>query len=113
MLPAKNRLKKTAEFDRVYKGGRFFNVKLLSFKFKENGLDISRFGFVISLKVHKKSTKRNLLKRRMREVIRLNLDKIKPGLDIIITAKPGAAVMEYGEIERDIIFMLKKLGLYV
>lgn len=111
MLPVKNRLKKTAEFNKVYKEGRFFGTKLISFKLKENGLSASRFGFVVSTKVHKKSTKRNLLKRRMREVIRLNLDKIKIGLDIIISTKPGAAEMEYGEIEQNILWALGKMGL--
>lgn len=113
MLPVKYRLKKTTEFDKVYKTGRSFGTKLISFKFRENNLGISRFGFVVSLKVHKKSTKRNLLKRRMREVIRLNLDKIKPGYDVVISAKPGSAGMEYGEIERDILFAMKKVGLFL
>lgn len=111
MLPAKNRLKKSAEFDKVYKGGRFFGIKFLNFKFKENNLAVSRFGFVVSLKVHKKSTKRNLLKRRMREVIRLNLDEIRPGYDVVISAKPGSAGMEYQDVEKNILFALGKIEL--
>lgn len=72
-----------------------------------------RVGFVISVKIHKKSTKRNLLKRRMREVIRLNLDKIRQGIDLVILTKPGSVDLEYVEVERDILFALKKTGLLI
>jgi ribonuclease P protein component len=111
MLSGKNRLKRSVEFDKVYKKGRIFGTKYITFRFLENNLALTRVGFVIGTKIDKRSTVRNLLKRRMREVIRLNLDKIKPGFDIVLLAKPGAAKMEYGEIERDIFFALKKAGL--
>jgi len=47
----------------------------------------------------------------MREIIRLNLDKIKKGVDIVITARPGATGLEYEETEREIVFILKRTGL--
>ena len=111
MLPKENRLQKSKDFDLVYKKGRFFNTKFFGLKYAENGLSQSRIGFVVSTKVHKKATKRNLLKRRMRESVRLNLNKIKPGYDIVITARTGAWALEYGEIEGEILFMLKKTGI--
>lgn len=77
----------------------------------ENNLPHTRVGFVVGTKVSKLSTRRNTLKRRMREVVRLNMEKIKPGFDISIMTKPGAVEMDYGEIERDILFALRKMGL--
>lgn len=111
MLPKENRLQKTRDFDVVFKKGRFFGTKFLSLKYMENGLTATRVGFVVSTKVSKSAVKRNRLKRQMREIFRLNLDKIKPGVDISVIAKPGATELEYGEIERDILFALKKTGL--
>ena len=111
MLPRENRLQKSRDFDFVYKKGRFFNTKFFGLKYVKNGLLQSRIGFVVSTKVHKKATKRNLLKRRMREVVRLNLDNIRPGFDVVITSRTGAWELEYREIERDMLFMLKRIEL--
>src|SRR3989338_10677856 len=107
MLPKENRLQKSKDFDLVYKKGRFFNTKFFGLKYAVNNFPQIRIGFVDNTKVHKKATKRNLLKRRMREIIRLNLDKIKPGFDIVLTARTGAWELEYKTIEENIIFILK------
>ncbi len=113
MLPKENRLTKSRDFDAVYKKGRFFGTKFFGLKYMENGLAATRAGFVVSTKISKSAVKRNRLKRQMREVFRLNLDKIKPGMDISIITKPGAAGMEYNDIERDLLFALKKAGLFL
>ncbi len=45
----------------------------------------SRFAIVVSKKVYKSAVKRNTLRRRIYEVIRLELPHIKPSQDIVIT----------------------------
>ncbi|MFA5133330.1 MAG: ribonuclease P protein component [Patescibacteria group bacterium] len=111
MLPQENRLKKTRDFDLIWKKGQFFGTKFITFKYMKNSLPHTRVGFVVGTKVSKLATRRNKLKRQMREIIRLNLDKIKPGYDISITARPGATQMEYEEVEKNLLFALKKAGL--
>ena len=111
MLPKENRITKNAEFQRIYKKGEFFGTKLIHFKYLRNNLPNTRVGFVIGLKVSKSAVKRNLLKRRMRAIFQLNLDKVKLGYDIAVIVKPGAVEMEYEDIERDMLFALKKMGL--
>lgn len=111
MLPKENRLKLDKDFKRVYKKGEFFATKLIHFKYLKTNLPHTRVGFVVGLKVYKKAYKRNLLKRRMRAVFNLNLDKIKHGFDIVVIAKPGSADMEYGEIEKNIKYFLEKTRL--
>jgi ribonuclease P protein component len=61
---------------------------ILLIKFVKNDLAFSRFGFIVSNKVSKKATKRNLVKRRINEIIRLNFKKIKIGFDIVIIVSP-------------------------
>jgi ribonuclease P protein component len=111
MLPKENRLKKTRDFDMIFKKGLFFGTKFINFKYINNNLPHTRVGFVVGLKVSKRATRRNTLKRRMREVVRLNLGKIKAGFDISIIAKPGAAELDYRINFSFIIFHFSPLNL--
>lgn len=82
-------------------------------KVRENALPHSRFGVVVGLKVHKKAVRRNLVKRRLREILRANLPKIKPGYDVMIMTQPKSVETEYAELETQVLSCLKKLGLLV
>lgn len=80
-------------------------------KVRENALPYSRFGVVVGLKVHKKAVKRNLVKRRLREILRLNLPKIKPGYDVMVMTQPKSVETEYAALETQVLSCLKKVGL--
>ncbi len=98
MLPIQNRLKKKNDFDRVFKKGRSFEGNALSLRLTENDLKVSRFAFVVSLKVAKKAFLRNKIRRRLREAVKANLSKIKTGLDVVFFARPGLATKPPEEI---------------
>jgi len=102
MLPVKHRLVKKRDFDKIFKNGKLFNTDQFLVKSDKNNLDISRFGFIVSKKVSNKAVIRNRIKRKIREIIRLNLDKIKPGLDIVLIVKKNMIDKSYWEIEKDI-----------
>lgn len=78
-------------------------------KMRENGLPHSRFGVVVGLKVHKRATRRNLLKRRIREVLRKHLKSILPGRDVMLLANPKALEADFEDLETQILSCLKKL----
>lgn len=80
-------------------------------KMRENALPHSRFGVVVGLKVHKKATKRNLLKRRIREILRKHLKSIVPGRDVMIMANPKSLEADFEDLEAQILSCLKKLKL--
>ena len=63
--------------------------------------DLLRAGFSVSKKVGK-ATVRNRVKRLMREGLRANLMQVKPGYDLIFTARPPAARATFGEIRQAI-----------
>lgn len=107
MLPFKNRLKKEKDFQQVFNKGRFINSDLISVRFLGNSTDDTRVGFIVSKKVSKKAVLRNRVKRKLREVMRANMEKIKGGFDIIITAKS----IELEEIDKTLEELLKRSNL--
>jgi ribonuclease P protein component len=102
MLPKENRLKKEREFEAVFKDGRTFKGNCVFLKYLINGTDKTKVGFVVSKKISKLATKRNKIKRRMREIVRLEKGKIKEGLSIIFIALPAINNAGYEEMEKDI-----------
>ncbi len=108
MLPNKNRLKKTKDFENVFKKGNGFKENFLVCKVSPNGLNISRFGFVISQKVSKKANVRNKLKRRLRELVKSRLINIKRGIDGILICQPGSEKLDFDKIEEVIDRLFKK-----
>lgn len=108
MLPKLNRLKKKKDFDRIFKKGRSFKEDFLIFKIVKNNLKSSRFGFVVSRNISKKSTLRNKIKRRLRELVRMKLKKIKKGIDGVLIACPGLEVKDFWEIEEAIDKIFKR-----
>ena len=107
MLPFKNRLKKEKDFQQVFNKGKFINSDLISVRFLDNNTDDTRVGFIVSKKVSKKAVLRNRVKRKLREVMRANMEKIKGGFDIIITAKS----IELEKIDKTLEELLKRSNL--
>ncbi|HPV70704.1 MAG TPA: ribonuclease P protein component [Candidatus Magasanikbacteria bacterium] len=111
MLLLKNRLKADRDFKRVLKIGRFFNSKEMRVKAAANNLPYSRFGFVISTAVDKRSVVRNRIKRQTREVVRLlfKKDLIVPGFDVIFILGRGLKDLSFLEIEQKVVLALNYL----
>jgi len=108
MLSKKYRLQKDKDFDLVFKKGKNLGSEFLFLKLRKNGLEISRFGFILSKKISKNATVRNKIKRRLREIIRKKLNDIKPGFDVVIGTKIGVIDKSYPEMKRQVEELLKK-----
>ena len=116
MLKKQYRLTKNKEFEAVSQSKKSGYTPVLMFKFIKNNLSYSRFGFVVSNKVTKKAPQRNLIRRRIREIIRLNIKKISRGYDFIIIVSPKiinkeGKVLPFSEIEKYVINAFKKANL--
>lgn len=111
MLPKKFRLTKDKDFEKVAKQGRACFTKGLGIKYIRNNLAISRFGIVVSLKVSKKATQRNKIKRRLREIIRKKLPEVKSGYDIMVLTNPSSLEFDYHQMGEKITGLFKKAGL--
>jgi len=120
MLPSLYRLTRMKDFEILFKQGRFVGTELLTLKIwriepnqyprRKYHRDDLKIGFVVSTKIEKRAVGRNRLKRQMREVVRLLLKekKIKAGYMMAFLTKKEMIGKTYQEIEKEIIFVLRK-----
>jgi ribonuclease P protein component len=108
MLRKKYRLNKTKEFNRLFKQGTAVYGPYCGLKIMPNQLDYSRFAFLISKKVSKRAVVRNLLKRRLSEIIRQDWLKLA-GYDVVIIVLPKAAAAGFTDLRTEIGVLLKRL----
>lgn len=113
MLPKNNRLQKKKDFAEVIKRGRGAGGEFLVLKSRkrQDTVQKSRIGFVVSKKVSKKAVVRNKVKRRLREAVRLFLPQLKKGYSIVFFAKPAITEQEFGEIKDEVGQLLKRASL--
>ncbi len=108
-----HRLKKNRQFNYIFKNGekvssKNFNLFIIKSKYKNY-----KIGYSISKK-EGKANKRNKLKRRLKEIIRIN-QLPKNYHNYVLQAKNGACGLEYKEIEEQLlkIFSREKNHEYV
>ena len=128
MLSKKYRISKDKEYKKIFRKSKKFETENLSFRIVKRSNKQqdtrhkqipnsniqklpsttyslpSRFGFVVSNKIDKRATRRNGLKRRLRAVIGEQLEKIKPGFDLVILVKkPFDYPYKFKDIEKQVI----------
>ena len=91
------RLTDSRRFAEIHQQGTSAANRLLVLRALPNGLDHSRFGFVVSKRIGNAIT-RNLVKRRLREVVRQY--NVKNGWDAVFIARRGAADAEYVQLKQ-------------
>lgn len=91
-------LKNNREFQYVYKNGSSFGNRLLVMYVVKSGDERNRIGISVSKKVGN-SVVRHHITRMLREIFRLNNDKIETGLNIIIVALKAAKESDYRHLE--------------
>lgn len=111
MLPKNYRLRLKNDFDKLFKEGKFAGQAFLTLGFTKNKLNNSRFAVIVGKKVSKKAVIRNSVKRKVVEVIRLNLEQIKLGFDVVFITKPEIQEKKYNEIEMAVLGLLKRAKL--
>ena len=104
------RLKKRADFVHVQKNGRKWISKSFIVEIVPNDKNHLRLGFTVSKRVSKLAVKRNLLKRRLRNVAADILPAYKDqSFDIVLVGRLSSLERDYQDLQKDLIWCLKKL----
>jgi ribonuclease P protein component len=112
MLDKKNCLKKKKDFEKVIKEGKKIEKEFLVLKFFKNSLgDVTRIGFVVSQKIAKKAFLRNKIKRRLREIVKDDLNNLKSGYDLIFFTKKAIKEKDFLEMKKTVEQILKQAKL--
>src|SRR5579885_2214012 len=102
-FPRTVRLLRHRDFERVYKQGkRHFAPHLTVFYCGHTSREGPRVGFTVG-KVVGKAVQRNRLRRRLREAVRLHLDQLKAGVDVVIHPKKSAVEAGFAELQDEIV----------
>lgn len=112
MLPPPHRLRRAADVARVRQGRRWPHPLVVLFVSVQpaESSSASRFAFAAGRHVGN-APRRNRVKRRLREIVRLHLDQLAPGRDCLFLARTAAAIADYGELEQAVLVLLARAGL--
>jgi ribonuclease P protein component len=115
MLPRVSRLKRSRDFQAVYKRRQSWATPHLAlyvrFRTPREG-EASRLGFVISKKVAKRAHDRNRLKRRLREITRLHwLPVTAQPYDALLVARTAATAVDFAALSAEMASLAKQARL--
>lgn len=99
------------QFKHLYDRGIQSRANSIVIYYLKNNKNINNLGITVSSKLGKAVT-RNRIKRRIKEAYRLNEDNLKIGYNLVIVARQMAVTSDYYKIKKDLIYLLKKNGIW-
>lgn len=103
-------VKENYEFRRIYRKGKSAVSPQLVIYCQKNRRGHSRLGVSVSTKLGC-AVVRNRVRRRIREIYRLNKAKMLPGYDLIVVARVRAVETDYQKLDRTYLRLLEQLDL--
>jgi len=104
------RLRSRERFQEVRRKGRSAKHPLAILVYLRNDLPHSRFGFTASRRVGN-AVQRNRARRLLRESVRLQLETIEPGWDLVFIARPAIVNKSFRQVDEACKRLLKKARL--
>lgn len=103
-------LKKSYEFRRLYAKGNHAATALLVVYCRKNRNQCNQLGITVGTKIGN-AVHRNRVRRRLKEIYRLNEVNLISGFDIVIVGRVKSRYASYQELEKDFLYLCKRLGL--
>ena len=101
MLKKENRLTKKKYFNYIYKKGQACYSGFVIVNFSKTKYKDIKIGFSVSKKIGK-AVIRNLVKRRLRAIIEVNLQYLNKNYNYIITAKKGIEELTFLQLKQEV-----------
>ena len=98
-------------FQEIRRQGRSYANHLLVLCALPNDLPYSRFGFTVNSRIGN-AVQRNRIKRRLREIMRLQQDTLQLGWDIVLIARQPIRNADYHEMETACARLLRRAQLF-
>ena len=103
-------LKMNYDFRRAYRKGRSAAEPCLVVYARRNNSPGSRVGFTVSKKLGC-AVVRNKVRRRLREIYRLNEHSLRAGFDIVVVARNRSVTADYRRLKREFLRACAGLGI--
>lgn len=109
-------LKRNHEFRRLYSKGKSAASKCVvvytrrNYNAGKNGEGANRLGITVSTKIGG-AVQRNRIRRRLKEIYRLNEHTLATGYDIVIVARTRSRYASWDELRSSVLYLFGKLGL--
>jgi len=109
-LNIRSTLKKNSEFRRLYSKGKSAVTPYMVLYCRRNRGGENRLGYTVSVKLGHAVT-RNRVRRRLREIYRLNAPALRSGWDIVIVARQRCVGARYEKMNAAFLSACAELGL--
>ena len=104
-------IKKNNDYKSVYNCNNSISDYNLVLFIKKNNYNYNRFGFTAAKKI-KKAVHRNVIRRRLKEIVRANEYNLKVGYDIVLMARVNAVESDYKSLKSSFIKLMKRKNLF-
>ena len=109
-MKVRGTLKKNSDFRRLYAKGKSAVTPYLVVYARPNRLGENRLGYTVSVKLGH-AVVRNRVRRRLREIYRLNAPSLCQGFDLVVVARGRAVGCPYRKLEAAFLHACESLGL--
>lgn len=106
MFAHRDRIHTGGDIDRVFKKSKKYHHTLFTVWLLAKQSGTFRGLAICSRKVDKRATKRNQLKRRVREILRKDVKSYIPHADVIVSLKPGSSGKKTKELKEALFYVL-------